>query len=319
MSRGGPRPAAQSRGCKLKILLTVVLTVCLGVGCQRQQVTPEPFSLVIGSFGHTSGRFNRPRGLAFNAAGDALFVVDWDGRIQKFDPQGAFRASWIMPDVIVGKPEDLVVTTNGTVLVADTHYSRIMEFNDRGDILRQFGSYGQGPGQFIYPVGICCDRQGNIYVSEYGENDRIQKFDSDGQWLAAWGTFGDAPGQFKRPSGIDCSDDDLIFVADAVNHRIQVLQTDGTLVRIIGREGEGPGSFRYPYDVAIDGDTLYVLEYGNQRVQRMSLDGAPQSMFGNPGRGPGQFASPWRCTVLDGVVYVSDTDNSRVVRLPETF
>ena len=75
MSRGGPRPAAQSRGCNLKTLLTVVLTVCLGVGCQRQQVTPEPFALVIGSFGHTSGRFNRPRGLAFNAAGDALAAL----------------------------------------------------------------------------------------------------------------------------------------------------------------------------------------------------------------------------------------------------
>jgi DNA-binding beta-propeller fold protein YncE len=107
-----------------------------------------------------------------------------------------------------------------------------------------FGSYGKGPGQFIYPVGICNDSAGNIYVSEYGENDRVQKFDSDGRWLQAWGDFGDAPGFFRRPSGMDCSDAPQIYVADAVNHRLQVFDTSGTLIRLIGGQGTEPGLFR---------------------------------------------------------------------------
>jgi hypothetical protein len=222
--------------------LMIALLVC--AGCDRRESARSGFAQVIGTFGHTSGLFNRPRGLDFTPNGDAFYVVDWDGRIQKFTSDGSFRASWIMPAVDIGKPEDLIVTTNGTVLVADTHYSRIVEFSARGDVLKMFGSYGKGPGQFIYPVGICNDSAGNIYVSEYGENDRVQKFDSDGRWLQAWGDFGDAPGFFRRPSGMDCSDAPQIYVADAVNHRLQVFDTSGTLIRLIGGQGTEPGLFR---------------------------------------------------------------------------
>lgn len=273
------------------------------------------FDQVIGAPGHTAGRFHRPRGLVYHPAQDALYVVDWDGRIQKFAPDGSFRASWIMPDVDKGKPEDLCVNQDGNLLVADTHYSRIVEFTPDGRQVGTFGSYGKGPGQFIYPVGICRDSKGNVYVSEYGENDRIQKFDPGGRFLKQWGAFGQAPGQFQRPSGIDCTTNDLLVVADAVNHRLQVFDSEGVLVRIIGREGTAPGEFRYPYDVAVAGNCMYVLEFGSQRVQKLTLDGKPVAMAGRPGRGDGCFAAPWRCTVMNGALYVSDTGNGRVVHV----
>jgi iron(III) transport system ATP-binding protein len=284
-------------------------------GCGGSAPAPDRFSLTIGSFGHTAGKFNRPRGLVFNETTGVLFVVDWDGRIQKFTPEGEFLGSWIMPAVEKGKPEDLCLTTNGNLLVTDTHYSRIVEFAPGGELIRSFGSYGREPGQFIYPVGICSDREGNIYVSEYGENDRIQKFAADGTWLLSWGRFGTAPGEFQRPSGIDLSPDNELFVADAVNHRIQVFDGRGGLLRVIGGEGAEPGKFRYPYDVAVSSNALYVLEFGNQRVQKLTKRGDFIAMLGQPGRGDGCFASPWRCTMVRDALYVSDTDNSRVVRL----
>jgi len=39
----------------------------------------------------------------------------------------------------------------------------------------QWGSYGTGPGQFIYPEAIAVDASGNVYVADQG-NNRIQKF-----------------------------------------------------------------------------------------------------------------------------------------------
>lgn len=286
----------------------------LAMGCAAPDESGH-FDQVIGAPGHTAGRFHRPRGLVHHPGEDALFVVDWAGRIQKFDPDGAFRASWIMPEVEKGKPEDLCVGLDGNLFVADTHYSRIVEFTPDGRLAGTFGSYGKGPGQFIYPVGICRDSSGNLYVSEYGENDRIQKFDAGGRFLKQWGTFGREPGNFQRPSGLDCTANDLVVVADAVNHRLQVFDAEGGLVRTIGREGTAPGEFRYPYDVAAAGDCLYVLEFGNQRVQKITLEGKPLGMVGRPGRGDGCFASPWRCAVMKGALYVSDTDNGRVVRV----
>lgn len=304
-----PRGSAAARAAYLLIAAALV------TGCGNSAPSGDHFAQVIGGPGHTSGKFNRPRGIVWEPTEDCLFVVDWDGRIQKFDMTGRFRASWIMPDIEKGKPEDLCLSANGHLLVADTHYSRIVEFTRAGNFVRSFGSYGRAPGQFIYPVGICCDTNGQIYVSEYGENDRIQKFTPDGRFLATWGSFGSAPGQFQRPSGLTFGSDGNLFVADAVNHRIQVFDNAGRLLRVIGREGAGPGEFRYPYDVAVDGTRLYVLEYGNQRVQILTLDGGFIATIGRPGQGDGCFASPWRCTLAHGALFVSDTENCRVVRL----
>lgn len=284
-------------------------------GCNNTPPSANRFDLVIGSIGHTAGKFNRPRGIVHYPEMEAIFVVDWDGRIQKFTTNGEFRASWLMPDVRLGKPEDLCVDSHGNILVADTHYSRIVEFSSDGKLLGTFGKYGKAPGDFIYPVGVCRDRAGNVYVSEYGENDRIQKFSPDKQVLAQIGRPGGKPGEFLRPSGITISTNDLLFVADAVNHRIQVFETSGKFIRTFGREGTAPGEFRYPYDVAISGDTLYVLEYGNQRVQKLTLEGKPLAVIGGPGSGDGRFNCPWRCETVSGSLYVSDTENNRVVVL----
>lgn len=293
------------------------LSCLILAGC-AEKADRHVFDLVIGGPGHTSGFFNKPRGITWDRAGNVIFVVDWDGRIQKFDCGGGFRGSWIMPDVEKGKPEDLCMTPDGNLLVADTHYSRVVEYTTSGVLVGMFGRYGRGQGEFIYPVGIACDTNGNIYVSEYGENDRIQKFGRKGEFIKAWGRFGDAPGEFRRPSGIEFGDNGELYVADAVNHRIQVFDTQGQLLRIIGSEGTEAGRFRYPYDVCIGGTNMYVLEYGNQRIQKMTLDGRPLWIEGQPGNGDGFFAAPWRCATVSNRLYVSDTGNSRVVRLSET-
>lgn len=297
------------------LTLCVVATGALiAVGCGSRP-GPDRFLRVMGSPGHTAGKFHRPRGICWDPPHNVIYVVDWDGRIQKFNTDGTFRASWLMPAVEKGKPEEVCMAGNGNLLVADTHYSRIVEFSPDGAFIRAFGSYGKEPGQFIYPVGVACDTNGNIYVSEYGENDRIQKFSADGTFIRAWGRFGVAAGEFARPSGIDIGPDGALYVSDAVNHRVQVFDTDGKLLRVIGKEGQGRGEFRYPYDVSVTSNALYVLEFGNQRIQKLALDGSFLAMAGKPGRGDGCFANPWRCELVGDLAYVSDTDNGRVVVL----
>lgn len=284
-------------------------------GCNEGSGHTDQFELVIGSRGHSSGKFNRPRGIFYDKPRKLLHVVDWDGRIQSFTKDGQFRGSWIMPEVEKGKPEDLCVTAEGTILVTDTHYSRIMEFTVTGKVLNEFGSYGHGDGQFIYPVGICVDKEGYIYVSEYGDNNRIQKFDRQGTFMMDMGNYGQKPGEFVRPSGIAIGPDNNLYVTDGVNHRVQVFSLDGKFIKVIGKQGTAPGEFRYPYDIVFRGDQMLVLEFGNQRVQQLTMEGAPVKMFGRGGSGDGEFASPWRFCVADNDVYVSDTNNFRVVKL----
>jgi len=287
------------------------------LGCDRPAPDADAAAVlgIIGGPGHTAGRFNRPRGMDYNAEAEHLYVIDWDGRIQVFTPAGAFRGSWRMPKVAKGKPEGLHLRQNGNVLIADTHYSRVMEYSPQGELVRSFGSYGEEQGQFIYPVAVCTDAEDNIYVAEYGGADRVQKFDPDGNFLKDWGRLGTAPGAFQRPSGLIVGPEQQLYVADAVNHRIQVFDLEGKLLRILGEPGRGEGQLNYPYDLDFRDSLLYVLEYGNNRVQRFTRDGESRGTLGSPGSGPGEFAAPWKLAVAPDIVYVSDTNNSRVVKL----
>jgi iron(III) transport system ATP-binding protein len=182
-------------------------------------------------------------------------------------------------------------------------------------VLRTFGREGQGPGEFIYPVAVTKDAQENLYIAEYGSNDRVQKFTSDGTFLLAFGAFGTRPGEFQRPSGLAWRDG-KIYAADAFNNRIQVFTDDGKFLKILA-SGESPLALKLPYDLKLGADdTLYVVEYGAGRVTRLDLNGRVLGRYGSTGTGPGQFATPWGIAVdAKKHIYVADTGNRRVVEL----
>src|SRR5438067_8541949 len=48
-----------------------------------------------------------------------------------------------------------------------------------GHYLASWGTSGQGAGQFSRPSGVAVDREGNIYVADWG-NERVQILASDG-------------------------------------------------------------------------------------------------------------------------------------------
>jgi len=273
--------------------------------------------LVWGVHGTKPGWLHKPRVAAFDAQ-DRLYVADLTDRIQVFDRDGKFLRSWRTPDLNIDGPSGLTIDRYGRLLVADTHFYRVLVYSDRGELLFQLGDgvQGTGPGQFGYTTDAVVDRAGNFYVAEYGENDRIQVFTPGGKWVREWGGHGYAPGEFLRPRALAIDDQDRIYVADSGNCRIQVFDTSGKLLRVWGTRGEKPGEMTYPFDVAVGPDRcLYVCEYGNQRVQKFSLDGRPMGLWGAPGRDPGRLNGPWALAVDGrGAVSVIDSNNHRVQR-----
>ena len=53
--------------------------------------------------------------------------------------------------------------------------------------MTQWGSPGDGPGQFSSPLGLAIDGAGNVYVAD-GDLNVIQKFDGTGNLIARWST-----------------------------------------------------------------------------------------------------------------------------------
>lgn len=296
-------------------LLASAAVAPFSAGCELGgESAPE---LVWGIHGTKPGWLQKPRVAAFDAE-DHLYIADLTDRIQVFDRDGNFLRHWRTPDLNVDGPSGLTVDRLGRVLVADTHFYRLLIYDRSGTLLFQVGDGIQGstPGRFDYPTDIVIDRDGCFYVSEYGENDRIQVFSPEGEWLRQWGGHGHDPGQFLRPAALVIDENDHIYVADACNHRIQVFDTSGELIDIWGTRGTEPGQIGYAYDVALGPDhDVYVCEYSNCRVQKFTRDGKSLGLWGRPGRGPGELNNPWALAVDSlGAVSVIDSNNHRVQR-----
>ncbi len=280
----------------------------------------SPVDLIWGRRGWSDGRFLKPRAIAIDAA-DRLSIVDTTGRIQVFDIDGHHRQTFSTPQTANGRPTGLAHDGAGRLLVADTHYYRVLIAKDGQWLTDQTlgGVSGDAPGQFAFVTDAVTDSAGNVYVGEYGASDRIQRFDPGGNVTAVWGGTGKEPGRFVRPQSL-VIDGQTLWVADACNHRIQRFAIDRRVPELIGcfgSLGSGHGQFHYPYDLAIDTDgTVVVCEYGNQRLQRVTAAGQSLGIWGSPGHGPGQLYQPWG-VVIDSArrVTVIDSNNHRVQRI----
>jgi DNA-binding beta-propeller fold protein YncE len=293
--------------------------VSMGIGgCSKVSAEQLP-EKVWGRIGAGDGQFSKPRAIAIDDK-DQLYIVDMTARIQVFDVDGNFIRSWQTPEQKNGRPTGLTISSiDGNLMVADTHYFRILTYTPMGELLTHAtlgGTLGQGPGEFGLVADVVRDSAANFYISEYGEWDRVQKLSPNGKFLREWGGHGSEPGQFMRPQHLELDAGGLLWVADACNHRIQVFDQQGKLVKLWGTAGSEPGQMYYPYCLALDGKGhVYVCEYGNHRVQKFTLNGESVACWGNVGRKPGQLNNPW-ALVLDsrGRVHVLDSLNHRVQR-----
>ncbi len=293
-----------------------------GLGCVPAFDSTGSLERVWGERGGAWGQFFKPRALAIDA-NDDLYIVDFAGRIQVFDRDGNYLRGWQTPEIANGKPCGLSFDRSGNLLVADTHYFRVLFYDREGHLQmdRTLGGVcGSGPGEFNFVTDVVQDSAGNYYVAEYGALDRIQKFSPAGEFLCEWGSSGREPGQFIRPQSLAIDERDQLWVADACNHRIQVFdvsQTTPKLVRIWGEPGTEVGQLRYPYGLVLDGQGhVYVCEFGNHRVQKFTLEGKPIASFGGPGRRAGEFAQPWSLALDSrGTLHILDSYNHRVQRV----
>jgi len=300
------------------LTLSVIFAACAMTlaGCDGKSQPPDETKILsaFGESGRGQGQFVYPRAIDVTEDG-TLFVVDKTGRIQKFGSRGDFIDTIEMPLIETGKPTGLSVAPNGNLYVADTHYHRVLIFSPEGEIVDEFGKFGEDDGCFIYPTDVAFSEDGRIFVCEYGGNDRISVFTAQGDFLFCFGSPGSGTGQFGRPSAL-CVDKSRkrLYIADACNHRIAIYDLDGELIEYVGSAGRDPGRLRYPYDLTLLADgTLVVCEYGNNRVQLFDPEGRSLAVYGQPGRRLGELAYPWGVAVdSKRRAFIVDSGNMRI-------
>jgi hypothetical protein len=276
-----------------------------------------------GSPGTGAGQFVTPSGVSSDGSG-TIYVSDVAaaaGRVQRFDPDGAFVGAFGTPGTGLGQfsgASHVAADALGSVYVTDAVDARVQKFTTDGTFVAAWGSRGSGDGQFQQPAGVATDTGGNVFVVD-SQTNRVQRFTSDGAFDVGWGATGTGAGQFSSAQDVAVDVFGDVYVVDSLANRVQKFTSDGALLPGWGGAGAGEGQFNRPTGIGTDGSgNVFVADTANQRVQVFTSEGAYVTRFGSAGSGPGQFTNPVDvASDATGAVYVVDQGNSRVQKFAE--
>ena len=182
-----------------------------------------------GTQGTGVGEFSFPVGISVDGDGN-VYVADAENRIQKFTSTGDVVTQWDTRSAGgAGGPESVAVDGDGNVYVVESsgndpipgNVQRVEKYTSSGTFLTEWGTFGSGPVQFVFPHGVAVGGDGHVFVADT-ENDRIQEFTSTGAFVSSGGTHGSGSGRFSGPMGVATDGADRVYVADTGNNRIQV-------------------------------------------------------------------------------------------------
>ena len=207
----------------------------------------------------------------------------------------------------MGEPWGIAFSKDGMWAVADHSNHCVYIFDTQDQVVRKFGSKGNGNGEFNSPAGIAFDDDNNLYVvCRY--NDRVQKFDFAGEYLLKFGSKGCGKGQLNCPLGITVHNK-KVYVADQVNYRVSVFHCNGEISLIIGLS-----MLSATFDVAVNNNNqLLIADKGNHCVSIFTLNGNYVGKIGEFGVDRGQLDCPSGVAVdKDGFILVIEDGDHHV-------
>ena len=254
------------------------------------------------------------------------------------------------------------VDANGNLYLTDAIKNIILKIGNSGVISVIAGASGvsgnngsttvtAANARFNYPTGICCDRNGDLYVCDT-KNNQIRKISNNKVSLvagAASTATGTANGvgsaaRFNNPYDIDTDKSGNLYVADTYNHSIRKIVggTVTTMAGLSGTTGNVPvwanmttaygvygtvARFSFPYGVACHPNGyIFVSDTGNHVIKRIDPAGNVR-IFSGSGTYGGSLGTAKTCQYKDlkfsdvdpsGNLYIvdyADDSASRLVRV----
>jgi sugar lactone lactonase YvrE len=325
--------------------------------------TPYTFTTLAGAaaIGSTDGpgdqaRFNFPRGLAIDSAGN-LYVADSENQvIRKISPTGAVttlagkagykidpldpnRGNGTGGNARFSQPAGVTVDNAGNVFVAGGSDNAVRKITPAGVVTTVAGG---SPGSILnVPEGVAIDATGTLYVADTF-NQTIRKIAPSGTVTTfVGGSFGSGDGtgaaaQFYNPRGIALDSAGNLYVADSGNNTVRKITPGGIVTTLAGVSGvtgsaDGQGSaasFNFPTGVAVDlAGNVFVADSSNSTVRKITPSGLVSTLAGHAGQqghidgGPATsllFQPQGIAVDSVGNVYVSDTLDHTIRKITPT-
>ena len=244
----------------------------------------------------------------------------------------------------------IVADSSGNIYFADG--SRVRMINNSGIITTVAGNgiYGYsgdgGPAtaaEFEAPTGLCFDRAGNLYISDY-DNNNIRMVSTAGIISTVAGsTFGFSGdggpatnAQLKSPEGIAIDDSGSVYLADLDVGRVRKINSAGIITSIAGGDTmpdftcEGcPASdleLNGTIGVTVDhSGNVYASVIVNGTVQKITKDGLIYTIAGTGASGYSGDGGPASTAMLDapkmicmdnsGNLLITDGGNHRLRKI----
>src|SRR5215470_14227669 len=169
----------------------------------------------------------------------------------------------------------------------------VLKFDSSGKLVKSFGS-----GMFLFPHGICVDKDGNVWVTDGqakdGKGFQVVKFSPEGKVLMTLGKPGgdpNDPASFNQPN--------------MGSARIVKFSKDGKFIKQWGKHGSDPGELEVPHALGFDSrGRLFVGDRANNRIQIFDSEGKFLEEWKQFGRPSGIYIDK------NDVIYVTDSEST---------
>lgn len=228
-------------------------------------------------------------------------------------------------------PVGLTIDSSGNLYVGENTGHRIRKVTTSGAVTTLCGSgiatnfNGTGTNAaFNYPVSLCMDSAGNIFVGD-AWNFQIRKITPSGvvTTFAGSGLASSIDGTgtsaaFNFPVSITIDTSGNLYVCDYSGNKIRKVSSAGIVTTLCGNgtagtnDGSGASAqFTSPGSICIDQQTgtLYVSDWGSQKLRKVSSAGVVTTIPLSTG------VTSQGMAFYKGYVYIGDHYNKKILKV----